>query len=149
MYVLLSRSQAGPGRNFSQPRTNHFFLSALTGNCSDIWGIILSEQLAAVLVAKTLPLSLGSLLEGQNSKDKIAHPPPLSASALRCQSEVRLGEGGIMADLRASLEGFLGFVDVEFTQRDPEKGDSRNLQPAKSVEFIRFLRFTEISFRGS
>ena len=48
-----------------------------------------------------------------------------------------------MADLRASLEGFLGFV--EFTQRDPEKGDSRNLQRAKSVEFIRFLRLTEAS----
>ena len=27
LYVLLSRSQAGPGRNFSQPRTNLFSLS--------------------------------------------------------------------------------------------------------------------------
>ena len=52
-----------------------------------------------------------------------------------------------MADLRASLEGFLGFVDVELTPRDPEKGDSRNLQPAKSVEFIRFLRLTEARHR--
>ena len=25
LFVLLSRSQAGPGRNFSQPRTNNFF----------------------------------------------------------------------------------------------------------------------------
>ena len=29
LYVLLSNSQEGPGRNFSQPRTNHFFLSVL------------------------------------------------------------------------------------------------------------------------
>ena len=29
-YVLLSRSQTGPGRNFSQSRTNHFFLSVLS-----------------------------------------------------------------------------------------------------------------------
>ena len=27
LYVLVRRSKAGPGRNFSHPRTNHFFLS--------------------------------------------------------------------------------------------------------------------------
>ena len=37
LYVLLSRSQAGPGRNFSQPCTNHFFPLCTAEPCGMLW----------------------------------------------------------------------------------------------------------------